>query len=90
MGVQTTYMGERLGGRLKPNNASTPAELARKPIAVAGFIQCDASVGYCRQGFSIRAKLSNLANVVSYYVYDDNTVTPIAPRLLTTTVAYKF
>jgi iron complex outermembrane receptor protein len=90
LGLQTTYMGERLGGRLKPNNASTPAELARKPIAVAGFIQCDASVGYSRQGFSIRAKLSNLANVVSYYVYDDNTVTPVAPRLLTTTVAYKF
>ena len=89
-GIQTTYTGERLGGRLKPNNASTPAELARKPIPVAGFIQADATVGYTRNGFSIRAKLSNLANVVSYYVYDDNTITPIAPRLLTTTVAYKF
>ena len=92
--VEMCYLGwqeslDKLKRLVEPNNASTPAELARKPLAVAGFVQCDASVGYSRQGFSIRAKLSNLANVVSYYVCDDNTVTPVAPRLLTTTVAYK-
>ncbi|QBZ98359.1 TonB-dependent siderophore receptor [Flavobacterium sangjuense] len=89
-GLQSTFIGERLGGRLRPNNASTAAEMARKPIPVDGFLQFDASVGYSIKDFSIRARLSNLANVVSYYVYDDNTVTPIAPRMLTTTVSYKF
>jgi iron complex outermembrane receptor protein len=89
-GLQSTYIGERLGGRLRPNNASTPAELARKPIPVEGFLQFDASVGYSIQNFSIRTRLSNIGNIVNYYVYDDNTVTPINPRMLTTTVSYKF
>lgn len=90
IGVQSSYVGKILGGRLRPNNASTPAELARKPIPVAGFLQFDASIGYTNNTFSIRAKLSNIGNVTSYYVYDDNTVTPIAPRMISTTVSYKF
>lgn len=90
LGLQSTFTGERLGGRLRPNNASTPAEEARKPIPVEGFLQFDASVGYSIKEFSIRARLSNLGNVVNYYVYDDNTVTPIAPRMLSTTLSYKF
>ena len=90
VGLQSTFIGERLGGRLRPNNASTAAELARKPIPVEGFLQFDASVGYSIKNFGIRARLSNLGNVVNYYVYDDNTVTPIAPRMLTTTLSYKF
>lgn len=90
LGLQSTYIGERLGGRLKPNNASTPAELARKPIPVEGFIQVDLSLGYSLKNLTIRTRLSNIGNVVSYYVYDDNTVTPIAPRMLTTTLSYKF
>lgn len=90
IGVQSSYVGKILGGRLRPNNASTPAELARKPIPVAGFLQLDASIGYTKNTFSIRAKLSNIGNVTSYYVYDDNTVTPIAPRMISTTVSFKF
>jgi iron complex outermembrane receptor protein len=90
VGVLSSYVGKILGGRLKPNNASTPQELARKPIPVDGFLQFDASVGYTINAFSIRAKLSNLGNVTSYYVYDDNTVTPIAPRMISTSVSYKF
>lgn len=90
IGVQTVYIGKILGGRLRPNNASTPAELSRKPIQVDGFLQFDASVGYTINAFSIRAKLSNIGNVTSYYVYDDNTVTPIAPRMISTTVTFKF
>jgi iron complex outermembrane receptor protein len=90
LGLQSTYIGERLGGRLRPNNATTPAELARKPIPVDGFIQLDLSIGYAIKELSIRTKLSNLGNAVSYYVYDDNTVTPIAPRMVTTTISYKF
>ena len=90
IGVQSVYVGKILGGRLRPNNASSPAEIARKPIPVAGFLQFDTSVGYTTPTFSIRAKLSNIGNVTSYYVYDDNTVKPIAPRMISTTVSYKF
>jgi len=90
IGFQSTYIGNRLGGRLRPNNASTEAELARTPIPVDGFLQFDASLGYTIKQFSVRTKLSNLANITSYYVYDDNTVTPIAPRMITTTLSYKF
>jgi len=90
VGLQSTYIGERLGGRLKPNNASTAAELARKPIPVDGFIQLDLSIGYSIKDLTFRTKLANIGNAISYYVYDDNTVTPIAPRMLTTTLSYKF
>lgn len=90
LGLQSTYIGKRIGGRLKPNNASTAAELARKPIPVEGFLQFDLSAGYSIKDFTFRTRLSNVTNTVSYYVYDDNTVTPIAPRMLTTTLTYKF
>jgi iron complex outermembrane receptor protein len=90
LGLQSTYIGERIGGRLKPNNASTAAELARKPIPVEGFLQVDLSVGYSIKELTFRTRLSNIANAISYYVYDDNTVTPIAPRMLTSTITYKF
>jgi iron complex outermembrane recepter protein len=90
VGVLSSYVGKILGGRIKPNNASTPQELARKQIPVDGFLQFDASVGYTINAFSIRARLSNIGNITSYYVYDDNTVTPIAPRMVSTSISYKF
>ena len=90
MGFVSSYVGKIFGGRLRPNNASTAAELARKPIPVDGFLQFDASIGYSIKAFTIRAKISNITNVLSYYVYDDNTVTPIAPGMLSTTLSYKF
>ena len=90
LGFISSYVGKIYGGRLRPNNASTAAELARKPIPVNGFLQFDASIGYSIKAFTIRAKISNITNVLSYYVYDDNTVTPIAPGMLSTTLTYKF
>ncbi len=90
LGIISSYFGKIYGGRIRPNNATTTAEKARKPIPVDGFLQFDASVGYTIKSLSIRAKLSNLGNVTSYYVYDDNTVTPIAPRMISTSVSYKF
>lgn len=90
LGLITSYYGKTLGGRFPPNNASTAAELAHKPISVDGFIQVDASIGYSIKNFVIKTKLSNLSNTLSYYVYDDNKVTPIAPRMITTTIGYTF
>lgn len=90
LGFISSYVGKIFGGRLRPNNAATVAELARKPIPVNGFLQFDASIGYSIKAFTIRAKIANITNVLSYYVYDDNTVTPIAPGMLSTTLSYKF
>lgn len=90
VGLLTTYIGKRFGGRLSPLNPITAAEKARKLIPVEGFLQMDFSVGYTYKAFTIRAKLANIGNVISYYVYDDNTVTPIAPRMATTTISFKF
>ena len=90
LGIMSNYVGNIFGGRLRPNNASTPAELARKPIPVDGFLQFDASIGYTLKSLTLRAKISNFSNAFSYYVYDDNTVTPIAPGMLSTTLTYKF
>ena len=90
LGMMSSYYGKTLGGRLRPNNAATAAELARKPIPVDGYLQFDTSIGYSIKNFAIRTKLTNLGNVLSYYVYDDNTVTPIAPRMITTTLSYTF
>lgn len=90
LGIQSSYVGKRLGGRLRPNNASTAAEKARKPIVTDGFVQFDASVGYTYKNISLRTKLSNITNEINYYVYDDNTVTPIAPRMFSTSLSYKF
>jgi iron complex outermembrane receptor protein len=86
----SNYASGRIGGRIRPNNAVTAAEKARKPIEVDGFIQFDASVGYSFKDFSIRTKITNIANEISYFVYDDNTITPIAPRMFATTLTYKF
>lgn len=44
--TQSAYIRERLGGRLRPNNALTAAKLAGKPIPVDGFLQFDATIVY--------------------------------------------
>lgn len=97
LGVISQFVGERFGGRPRPINAGTPSnpnaptpEQSRKLIPMTDFTQFDASLGYTYKNVSVRAKLSNLTNVVNYYVYDDNTVTPLAPRMITTTLSYKF
>lgn len=96
-GIMSSFVGERFGGRPRPINAGTPAnpnavtpEQSRKLIPMTDFTQFDASLGYTYKNVSIRTKLSNLTNVVNYYVYDDNTVTPLTPRMITTTLSYKF
>ena len=91
LGFMSSFVGERFGGRLRPTSSSlTPVEASRKLIPMTDFTQFDASLGYTYKNVSVRAKLSNLTNVVNYYVYDDNTVTPLAPRMITTTLSYKF
>ena len=59
-------------------------------MPVPDYAQLDASIGYTYQKLSVRLKVSNLLNELSYNVHDDNSVNPIAPRLIATTIALRF
>jgi iron complex outermembrane receptor protein len=85
-GVNAYYVGSRLAGR-NPSTTNPNYKL----IALPDYTLFDCSVGY--EGwkhFSIRVKMTNLLNKLSYNVHDDNSVNPIAPRQFGATIAYKF
>jgi iron complex outermembrane receptor protein len=83
-GFITYYVGERVAGR-----STTAARPDYKLMALPNYMQFDASVGYAIQKVTVRVKLSNLFNKLSYYVHDDNSVNPIAPRQFATTVSFR-
>ncbi len=87
VGFTTFYVGERVAGRSTRLNVKDDSY---KLMAIPNYFQFDLSTGYTRNNFSVRVKLSNLLNQLSYNVHDDNSVNPIAPRQFSTTVAYKF
>lgn len=87
IGVNGSYTGERAAGRL------TRVQVANdtyKPIPLKAFTQFDASIGYARNNISVKVKLSNITNELNYYVHDDNSVNPIAPRQVSATIGFKF
>lgn len=85
-GLTAMYFGKRSGGRL--TRLTVPND-TYKPIALPEYFTLDASVGYSRNNFSLRFKVSNIFNALSYNVHDDNSVNPIAPRMYTTTLTIK-
>jgi iron complex outermembrane recepter protein len=87
IGIMSNYIGERVAGRstrVRVNNDTY------KLMSIPDYFQFDLSAGYLYQRFSVRAKVSNIFNKLSYYVHDDNSVNPIAPIQFSATVAYKF
>lgn len=87
LGVNGAYTGERAAGRL--TRVQVPND-SYKPIPLKAFMQFDASIGYSRNNISIRVKLSNITNELNYYIHDDNSVNPIAPRQVSATIGFKF
>jgi iron complex outermembrane receptor protein len=87
LGVNGAYTGERAAGRL--TRVQVPND-SYKPIPLKAFMQFDASIGYSRNNISIRLKLSNITNELNYYIHDDNSVNPIAPRQVSATIGFKF
>jgi iron complex outermembrane recepter protein len=87
LGLTAMYFGERQAGR---STRLTIKNDTYKLIPINAYTQIDASAGYNFTKFSIRAKVSNLLNELSYNVHDDNSVNPIAPRMASVTVAYKW
>jgi len=86
-GASYMYFGERVAGR---STRITVTNDAFKLMKLPAYNLFDASIGYTRQNISLRIKLSNILNALSYNVHDDNSVNPIAPRQFAVTLGYKF
>jgi iron complex outermembrane receptor protein len=93
-GVTSYYVGGRLAGR----NTRLYDPATGKPFATADafrlinspdYLLFDASLGYTYNRFSVRVKMANLLNELSYNLHDDNSVNPIAPRNFAATLGYQ-
>lgn len=91
-GVSGIYFGDRAAGRSTRLllNGQVLTNDSYKPMPLPAYTQLDLSLGYVYQNLSVRVKCSNVFNVLSYNVHDDNSVNPIAPRMFMTTFGYKF
>lgn len=86
VGASAFFTGDRLGGF---NTSKTPTARAGL-IPLNAFTTFDISAGYAFRKISILAKLSNVTNELNYFVHENYSVNPIAPRQLIGTVAYRF
>jgi iron complex outermembrane receptor protein len=87
VGLGAYYTGERINGW---NNQKGQTQTYSRMITVKGFATVDASVGYSINRFNLVAKVANIGNVLNYYVHENYSVNPIAPRNFVATVSYKF
>ena len=85
LGTTVLYTGTRNGGY-----AETKTQTASRLIPLTPFTTIDFSAGYAWKKLSILAKLSNITNELNYFVHENYSVNPIAPRQFVTTVSYKF
>lgn len=85
IGLISFYTGNRVAGR-----STTAANPEYKLMPIPDFVQVDAMIGYSIKSLSLRLKVSNLFDELSYYVHDDNSVNPIAPRMYSITLSHRF
>jgi iron complex outermembrane receptor protein len=86
LGWTAFYTGNRVAGR---STRLTIANDSFQLIPLPGFVQHDAYIGYGYKKISVRVKGSNLFDVLSYNVHDDNSVNPIAPRMFSAALSLK-
>lgn len=86
-GLSALYFGDRAAGR--STRVAIPND-TYKLIPIPAYTQLDASIGYAISKVSFRLRVSNITNVLSYNVHDDNSVNPIAPVQYAATVSFKF
>jgi iron complex outermembrane receptor protein len=86
VGASAFYTGKRYGGW---NNTIGQAQNYNRLIPVEAFTTIDLSAGYSFKKLSLLAKVSNLANTYSYYLHENYSTNPIAPRQFVATVSYK-
>ncbi|WP_423146664.1 TonB-dependent siderophore receptor [Rubrolithibacter danxiaensis] len=87
VGASAFYTGKRNAGW---NNTVGQTQVGSRLIPVSGFTTIDLSLGYAYKNLSILGKVSNLTDELNYYVHENYSVNPIAPRQFITTLAYKF
>lgn len=85
-GLAGYYVGKRVAGR--STRIRVPND-TYKPMPLPDYFQFDATAGYTFKKISIRLRVSNIFNTISYYVHDDNSVNPIAATQCSVTVAMK-
>jgi iron complex outermembrane recepter protein len=86
LGAGAFYTGDRLAGR---STRTTVENDTHRLMPLPDFVTVDVNAGYVAKAFSVRVKLSNLFNQLSYYAHDDNSINPIAPRQFIATFSYK-
>ncbi len=86
-GAGVFYVGKRFGGW---NNTIGQTQNYSRMIPVSAFTTVDFSAGYNWKKFSLLAKVSNLTNVLNYYVHENYSINPIPPRSLVATLSYRF
>lgn len=88
VGASANYVGKRIGG-WNNTNAQTAAGTNRM-IPLSAFTTFDVTLGYSFNRFTLLGKLANVGNTLNYYVHENYSVNPIAPRQFATTLSYKF
>lgn len=87
VGATAFYTGSRMAGY---NNTVQQTQAYNRQIPVGGFTTLDLSAGYTYKKLSLLASVTNVTNTLNYLIHDNYSITPIAPRQLLTTLAYKF
>jgi iron complex outermembrane receptor protein len=85
VGASAFYTGDRIGGYNDRKDGS-----ASRLIPLSAFTTFDLSAGYSWKKLSVLAKVANITNELNYFVHENYSVNPIAPRMFMSTVAYKF
>jgi len=88
LGFSSFYTGRRNAGW--NNTKANIRDGLNRLISVSPFTTIDFSAGYAYKNWSILGKLSNIANAFNYYIHENYSVNPIAPRSFMATLAYKF
>ncbi len=87
LGLTGQYVGNRLAGW---NNKQGQSQNYDRLIPVKGFTTVDVSVGYELKKYELLLKMSNLFNTYNYYVHENYSINPIAPRQIIGTLSYRF
>lgn len=85
-GFTLFYVSDMAAGR---STRLTVPNDTYKLIPLPSYLQVDLSLGYTYNNISLRTRITNVTNVLTYYAHDDNSINPIAPRQFVATLTYK-
>ncbi|GAB2705622.1 TonB-dependent siderophore receptor [Mucilaginibacter koreensis] len=90
-GLKIGLSGFFTGGRDNGFNTLKTGPARGVPVHVNGYTTFDVSAGYTfKRRLSLLAKTSNITNELNYLVHENYSVNPIAPRMYSATLSYRF